>query len=319
MDKKFFAIFAIIIIAFLSVTMNLVNSDPSNHPVEDNVVRIGHLPSDHDTALFVAKEKKMFEKEGLTVELTQFSNGGDLITAMASGDIDVGYAGNAPAMSSISQKVPIKIVSGAQLEGSSIIASKKSKINTVADLKGKNVATPGEATIQNILLIYALNQSGVSPNKVEFTTMKAAQMTDALRAGKIDAMIIWEPYASIAVKSGAGKLVETSGEIMPKHPCCCVVAREDFIKHHKDNLKKVLKAHKEATEFISENPSEAAKCLPDDVVPDPALQKDVIANTTFIYGLDDNYRQEVMNFMNVEVHFGILDKPLTENQLFADI
>ena len=222
-------------------------------------------------------------------------------------------------MSSISQGVPVKVVSGAQVEGSSIVAGENSGINTVADLKGKTVATPGEATIQNMLLTSALTQAGVSTSDVEFTTMKAAQMTDALKAGQVDAMIIWEPYASIAVKNGDGKLVETSGEIIPGHPCCCVVAREDFINNHGDALEKVLEAHKNATEFTNANPAEAAKCLPEDIVPDQDLQASVIEQTTFISGLDDSYKQNVMDFMNLEVELGLLKKPLTQDQIFADL
>ena len=123
MDKKIIAIIAVILIAILAVGAYFATSGGSS----DNVVRIGHLPSDHDTALFVAKEKKMFEDQGLTVELTQFNNGGDLMTAMASGDIDIGYAGITPVMSSISQGVPVKVVSGAQIEGSAIVAGKNSQ------------------------------------------------------------------------------------------------------------------------------------------------------------------------------------------------
>ena len=279
MDKKILAIIAIILIAIIAVGAYFATSGGSS----DNVVRIGHLPSDHDTALFVAKEKKMYEDQGLTVELTQFNNGGDLMTAMASGDIDIGYAGITPVMSSISQGVPVKVVSGAQIEGSAIVAGENSGINTV---------------------------------DVEFTTMKAAQMTDALKAGQVDAMIIWEPYASIAVKNGDGKLVETSGEIIPGHPCCCVAAREEFINDHPETLEKVLAIHEEATKFTNENPAEAAACLPEDIVPDADLQKEIIGETTFISGLDDDYKQNVMDFMNLEVELGLLNQPLTEDQIF---
>ena len=314
MDKKIIAIIAVIVIALVAVGAYFATSGGSS----DNVVRIGHLPSDHDTALFVAQEKKMFEDEGLTVELTQFNNGGDLMTAMASGDIDIGYAGITPVMSSISQGVPVKVVSGAQTEGSALVAGKNSGINSVADLKGKTVATPGEATIQNMLLTSALNQAGVKTSDVEFTTMKAAQMTDALKAGQVDAMIIWEPYASIAVENGDGRLIETSGEIIPGHPCCCVAAREDFINNHADTLKKVVAIHEKATKFTNENPADAAACLPEDIVPDAELQKEIVANTNFISGLDADYKQNVMDFMNLEVELGLLEKPLTEEQIFYE-
>lgn len=315
MDKKTIAIIAIIIVAIIAVGAYFATSGGSS----DNVVRIGHLPSDHDTALFVAEQKKLFEDQGLTVELTQFNNGGDLMTAMASGDIDVGYAGITPVMSSIEQGVPVKVVSGAQIEGSAIVAGANSGISSIADLKGKTVATPGEASIQNMLLTYALKENGVSADDVEFTTMKAAQMTDALKAGKIDAMIIWEPYSSIAVSSGDGKLVANTSEILPGHPCCVVVAREDYIDNHAEALQKVLEAHANATDFTNENPEEAAKMLPEDIVPDEDLQAGVLADTTFVSGLDSDYKQKVMDFMNIEVELGLLKEPLTEDQIFADV
>lgn len=315
MDKKTIAIIAIIIVAIIAVGAYFATSGGSS----DNVVRIGHLPSDHDTALFVAEQKKLFEDQGLTVELTQFNNGGDLMTAMASGDIDVGYAGITPVMSSIEQGVPVKVVSGAQIEGSAIVAGADSGISSIADLKGKTVATPGEASIQNMLLTYALKENGVSTDDVEFTTMKAAQMTDALKAGKIDAMIIWEPYSSIAVSSGDGQLVANTSEILPGHPCCVVVAREDYIDNHAEALQKVLEAHANATDFTNENPAEAAKMLPEDIVPDEDLQAGVLADTTFVSGLDSDYKQKVMDFMNIEVELGLLKEPLTEDQIFADV
>ncbi|WP_297981352.1 ABC transporter substrate-binding protein [uncultured Methanobrevibacter sp.] len=315
MDKKIIAIIAIIIVAIIAVGAYFATGDGSS----DNVVRIGHLPSDHDTALFVAEQKKMFEDQGLTVELTQFNNGGDLMTAMASGDIDVGYAGITPVMSSIEQGVPVKVVSGAQIEGSAIVAGANSGISSIADLKGKTVATPGEASIQNMLLTYALKENGVSTDDVEFTTMKAAQMTDALKAGQIDAMIIWEPYSSIAVSSGDGQLVANTSEILPGHPCCVVVAREDYINNHAEALQKVLEAHANATDFTNENPAEAAKMLPEDIVPDADLQAGVLADTTFVSGLDSDYKQKVMDFMNIEVELGLLKEPLTEDQIFADV
>ena len=48
-------------------------------------VNIGYLPSDHDAALFVANATGMFKKAGIDVELYEYNNGGDLMSAMASG------------------------------------------------------------------------------------------------------------------------------------------------------------------------------------------------------------------------------------------
>ena len=84
----------------------------------DNTVKIGYLPSDHDAALFVADAQGKYKDAGIETELVQFNNGGDLMTAMASGDIDVGYVGIAPVLSSVEKGVPVKVISAAQTEGS---------------------------------------------------------------------------------------------------------------------------------------------------------------------------------------------------------
>ena len=313
MDKKILAIIAVIVVILVACGAYFAMGSSGD------TVRIGHMQSDHDSALFVAKAQDQYAKNGINVQITQFNNGGDLMTAVAAGDIDVGYVGITPAMSSISKGVPVKVVSGAQTEGSGLVVDKDSNINSVADLKGKTVATPGAATIQQMLLTDVLNQNGMDIKDLKVTNLKAAQMVDAIKSNQIDAFIIWEPYSTIAVQSGEGKLLMNSSEIESGHPCCCIVATDDFIANHPDELDTILKIHENATNYINENPKEAAELLPDDIVPDREIQGQILENTNFISGLDDEYKQNVMDFMNLEVKLGVLEKPLTESQIFADL
>lgn len=83
----------------------------------------------------------MFKKAGLEVELFEYNNGGDLMSAMASGDVDVGYVGITPVIYSISKEVPVRIVAGAQNEGSGLL-SYDSSVKSISDLKGKNRGHP---------------------------------------------------------------------------------------------------------------------------------------------------------------------------------
>ena len=68
-----------------------------------DTVTIGYLPSDHDAALFVADAQGKYQENGINTKLVQFNNGGDLMTAMASGEVDVGYVGITPVLSSIAK------------------------------------------------------------------------------------------------------------------------------------------------------------------------------------------------------------------------
>ena len=278
-------------------------------------VTIGYLPSDHDAALFVADAQGKYAENGINTKLVQFNNGGDLMTAMASGDVDVGYVGITPVLSSIAKGVPVKVISAAQTEGSGIVVAKDSGISSVSDLAGKKIATPGEASIQHMLLTYYLGQNGMDIKDLKVSAMKVPSMNDALKTGKIDGMITFEPYVSIAEKNGATVLAG-SQDILPNHPCCVVAATDKFINEHPNETQKILEIHENATDFINNNTDEAAAMLPKDIVSDVEVEKMSMSSFPFISGLDDSYKQDVMDFMDLEVDLGILKKPLSEDKIF---
>ena len=307
MDKKIIAI-VIVVIALIACGVFYMSGSA-------NEVTIGYLPSDHDAALFVADAQGQFESNGIKTKLVQFNNGGDLMTAMASGDVDVGYVGITPALASIEKGVPVKVISAAQTEGSGIVVAKNSGISSAQDLAGKSVATPGESSIQYMLLQYYLTENGMSLDDVKVSSMKVPSINDALKTGKIDAAITFEPYVSIAEKNGASVLADSS-EILPDHPCCVVVASDKFIESNPNETRAILDIHENATKFINNNTDEAASMIPSDIVSDVEVEKEALSSFPFSYGLTDDYKQDVMDFMNLEVDLGVLNKPISENNIF---
>lgn len=308
MDNKIIAII-VAVIAVVAIGGFFLMGGNSNE------VTIGYLPSDHDAALFVADAQGKFSENGINTKLVQFNNGGDLMTAMASGDVDVGYVGITPVLSSIEKGVPVKVISAAQTEGSGIVVAKNSGISSVADLAGKKIATPGEASIQHMLLTYYLEQNGMSIDDIKVSAMKVPSMNDALKTNKIDGMITFEPYVTIAKENGAKELVD-SAEILPNHPCCVVVASDSFLNNHPNETKTILEIHENATSFINNNTDEAAGLLPDNIVSDVELEKKALSGFPLISGLDDSYKKDVMDFMNLEVDLGVLKKPISEDKIF---
>lgn len=310
MDNKIIAIIiAIIVIAVAGGYFLFMGSG--------DTVTIGYLPSDHDAALFVADAQGKFQENGINTKLVQFNNGGDLMTAMASGEVDVGYVGITPVLSSIANGVPVKVISAAQTEGSGIVVAKDAGIDDVTDLAGKKIATPGEASIQHMLLTYYLKENGMDISDLKVSAMKVPSMNDALKTNKIDGMITFEPYVSIAEKNGA-KVLAGSQDILPDHPCCVVVASDKYIENHPNETKKILEIHKNATDFINQNTDEAAGMLPNDIVSDVEVEKMSMSSFPFISGLNESYRQDVMDFMDLEVDLGVLKEPLSQDKIFWD-
>ena len=199
------------------------------------------------------------------------------MTAMASGEVDVGYVGIAPVLSSVEKGVPVKVISSAQTEGSGIVVTEESGILSAADLKGKTIATPGEASIQHVLLTYYLKENGLSIDDLNISAMKVPSMNDALKTKQIDGIITFQPYVSIAANDSGNFVLADSLDILPNHPCCVVVASDDFIKNHEDKVKDIVAIHEDATKFINEqldadNASAVVELLPEDIVSDADLE-----------------------------------------------
>ena len=287
----------------------------------DDTVKIGYLPSDHDAALFVADAQGKYKDAGIETELVQFNNGGDLMTAMASGEVDVGYVGIAPVLSSVAKGVPVKVISSAQTEGSGIVVTKDSGITSAADLKGKSIATPGEASIQYVLLSYYLKQNGLTTDDLNVSAMKVPSMNDALKTKQIDGIITFQPYVSIAANNSDNVVLENSSGILPNHPCCVVVASDDFIKNHENETKEIIAIHENATEFINDNikagnSSAVVKLLPEDIVADSDLEALSLESFPFISGIDDSFKSDVDAFQKLEVDIGILNSTVSQDDLY---
>jgi len=80
-----------------------------------------------------------------------------------------------------------------------LVALKKSKINSVKDLKGKRVSLdePGSGTYVDAKLI--LESNGLSTNDVKAEALKGKAATDALRNGKVDAIFVVAGYPTGAI------------------------------------------------------------------------------------------------------------------------
>ena len=287
----------------------------------EDTVKIGYLPSDHDAALFVADAQGLYKDKGINTELVQFNNGGDLMTAMASGQVDVGYVGIAPVLSSVAKGVPVKVISSAQTEGSGIIVTKDSGIKSAADLKGKSIATPGEASIQHVLLSNYLDKNGLSIKDLNVSAMKVPSMNDALKTKQIDGIITFQPYVSIAANDTNNVVLENSSGILPNHPCCVVVASDDFIKNHENETKNIIEIHNESTKFINDNiksgnTSEVVKLLPEDIVSNADLEALSLQSFPFISGIDNSFKADVDSFQNLEVKLGILNSTVPQDKLY---
>lgn len=136
------------------------------------------------------------------------------------------------------------------------LSQQEGGIQSIDDLNGKTIAIPGKATVQDFLLQRFLKDNNITATTV---IVKPPEMIQTLESGGIDGFIAWEPYPARAVVEGGHKLLVTSHDIWPHHPCCVVAVREEYLAENKDVVLAVLASHMKATTFILENPQEAVR------------------------------------------------------------
>jgi len=303
----------ICIIAFMGLLFTSYYYNTTNRADD---ITVAYLSSDHEAAFMVAQDQDMYKKAGLNVKSTQMSSGSSIVSAVASGDVDIGYVGITPALQGISNGVPIKIVAAVNLVGSGIVVESDSNITSIPDLKGKKVATPGVSSIQEVLLLYELQKYNMTASDLDILSVNIFIIPETLASGKADAYIAYEPFVTLSTYRDTGRVLMYSDEILPNHPCCVIIARQDFIDQHPQDLQKFLDIHKNSTDYVNAHLNETAYLINDVMTTNPSLEEMALPHIIFVSQLDEDFQASVMNFLEIEQELGYIKANLTPEQIF---
>ncbi len=222
-------------------------------PETPTVVRIGTQPWIGYGPWWIAKEKGIFEKHGLEVELVDFVEDKEVNAAFASGEMDAANLATHTALKLYASGLDLRIVllEDDSYEADAILAP--SAITSVADLKGKKVAYE-EGTTSDLLLNYALSQNNLTLSDIEPIFMPASDAGAALIAGQVDVAVTYEPYISAALTENQDLRLLYSAAERPG-----LISDVLAIRANLDTAitEKLLKVWDEALAFYTANPDEA--------------------------------------------------------------
>jgi NitT/TauT family transport system substrate-binding protein len=233
----------------------------------DEPLRLGFFPNiTHATAL-VGVQKGIFAKHlGRAPKTLTFNAGPAATEAVFSGAVDATYVGPNPAINAFAKShgQAIRIISGAASGGAALVV--KPSIRSVADLRGKKIATPQLGNTQDVALRYWLKQQGLKTDKsgggdVHVVPQDNAQTLQAFQQGQIDGAWVPEPYASRLILEDKGRKLVDEASLWPggKFVITTLIVRTEFLKEHPDQVKKLLEAQVEANDYINSNKADAEK------------------------------------------------------------
>ena len=235
-------------------------------------IRIGFWPVAAGLPFFAAVEKGYFKEAGLEVEPLKFAGAQQVMEAMLSGRSDGSSNGTGSAnlaIGEIAQPGLFKIFatnpSNAKFVLDQFITGKDSAIKTMADLKGKKVASgPG---LQNMTLCKTmLERAGATGATV--TELPIGQHIASIVAGQVDACYTLEPTGTIGRMNGTTRIIESGvvakyilGDAMaPWHGGAASLTSE-FIKKNPEVAKKFIAAYARGIELVRTKPDEARQFM----------------------------------------------------------
>jgi sulfonate transport system substrate-binding protein len=133
------------------------------------------------------------------LKIAQFQAAAPLLEALNAGAIDIGWAGDAPTTFALANGIQARIVSAHRSNGANtaILVKPDSPIQSIADLKGKSIAT-GRGSIGHALVLSALRSVGLPPTAVHLVFLLPVEAKTALAAGAVDAWCSWGVFVAQA-------------------------------------------------------------------------------------------------------------------------
>ena len=292
-------------------------------------LRIGYWPVAAGLPFFAAIEKGYFKEAGLDVEPLKFAGAQQVMEAMLSGRSDGSSNGTGSAnlaIGEIAQPGLFKIFctnpSNAKFVLDEFITAKDGPIKTMADLKGKRVASgPG---IQNVTLCKTmLERAGATGATV--SELPIGQHVAAIVAGQVDACYTLEPTGTVGRMNGTTRVIEAGvvakyilGDPMaPWHGGAASLTTE-FIKKNPEVAKKFIAAYTRGVELVRTQPAEARQYMKGYTAIEGALTAEVPLASYMLYNefkpSDIAYFQK---FYDLFTEKGIFDKKVVvENLLY---
>ncbi|MFO7987381.1 MAG: NrtA/SsuA/CpmA family ABC transporter substrate-binding protein [Desulfatiglandaceae bacterium] len=184
-----------------------------------------------------------------------FTNPADQKTALLAGSLDMCGTTLAHAIHSASLGQPVVVVAALCNKCSALVVQKGGPVQKVADLKGRKIGyVPG--TMHEILLRETLTRNGLSPERdVHLMRVDFFDMGTALARGGIDAFLSGEPFPTLAVDQGYGRILAYPyyGESIGTVNAGMLVRRETMDKHP-ERVQALVNAHARATRYLKAHP-----------------------------------------------------------------
>lgn len=299
------------LVAILSATL-LLGILGCNKKNDDGLVTVRLNEVTHSVfyaPLYVAINNGYFRDEGLDIELTNGGGSDKTMTAILSGQADIGLAGPETVVyikAGGSNNYPVVFGQLTQKDGSFLIGRTKNNSFSWTDLVGSEVIGGRRGGMPAMCLEYALHLNGLTKNDVNINyDVQFDLIASAFESGTGDYCTMFEPVASTYEQAGKGYVTASVGAMAGNVPYTCFMATKKYVSDNQDTVTKFMRAIIKGINFVTENDATVVADSLTDSFPDTSIQ--TLANAVDAYKRIDAYKTTpVMNESDYNTLLNIL-------------
>ncbi len=217
--------------------------------------------------MYVAFEKGYFKEEGLKVKLVNGLGADKTMTAVLSGNCDIGFMGAEASIYVYNEGADDYVVNFAQLTqraGNFLVTRDKNEKFTWNNIKGKTVIGGRAGGMPEMVFEYILKKNGIDPKK-DLTIIQNIDFgltAQAFTSGKGDYTIEFEPAATALELQGAGKVAASLGVESGKVPYTAFAAKKSYIEKNPEIIQSFTNAIQKGLNYVAgHTPEEIAKVI----------------------------------------------------------
>ncbi len=231
---------------------------------EDNGVKTLHVSevthSVFYAPLYLADALGYFEQENIKIELTNGGGADNVMSAVLSGDSQIGFCGPEAALYVLiggSSDVPTVFGQLTKRDGSFLVSRVPEPNFQWEDLKGKEILAGRKGGVPAMTFEYVINNHNLKDGvdlKLNYD-VAFNLMTSAFEAGTADYCTMFDPVAYEYEAAGKGYVVASVGEASGEVPYTCFMAKSSWLKKNTATAEGFLRAITKAVKYVNETPS----------------------------------------------------------------
>jgi NitT/TauT family transport system substrate-binding protein len=223
-------------------------------------LNFGYQTTSWGTIGMIAEAQGLFQKAGANVTILKFDGGKTTRNAMISGRVDVGVLGSTPFVVGAAKGDVVAIgMSMYAGKTDSVVVAKNKGMKSVADLKGRKVASQIGSATDSVFQEKILPKFGLTKNDVQIINIPHQNHIAAMASGSIDAFAGVEPFPSIAEVDGIGDAIidYSDFDLLP----VILAANRSVVEQKREAVVALLRAWLEGVAFFRANPEKSGQIV----------------------------------------------------------